>query len=66
MRDFITSSTSFHMGASSVLGHFDGNIEGTLEGGQFQSLKDDLYYNLKKRIMKVGKQKKGDKVSINP
>jgi hypothetical protein len=29
-------------------------------------MKDDLHYNLKKKLMKVGKQKQGDKVSLNP
>jgi hypothetical protein len=31
-----------------------------------QNAKEELYYNLKKRIMKVGKPKKGDRVSLNP
>ena len=28
--------------------------------------RDELFYSLKKKIMKVGKQRKGDKVSLNP
>ena len=31
-----------------------------------QAMKDELYYNLKKKLLKVGKQKKGDRVSLNP
>lgn len=29
-------------------------------------MREELYFNLKKKIMKVGKQRKGDKVSLNP
>ncbi len=29
-------------------------------------VRDELFYNLKKKLMKVGKQRKGDKVSLNP
>lgn len=29
-------------------------------------VKEELYYNLKKKLLKVSKQKKGDKVALNP
>ena len=33
---------------------------------QQQQVKDELYFTLKKKLLKVGKQKKGDKVTLNP
>ena len=66
MRDFLASSASFAGLADCQI--FNENEELGLNGGPgtFQIAKDEMFYSLKKRIMKVGKQKKGDKVSINP
>ena len=36
------------------------------EGTQDRASRDELYLGLKKRLFKVGKQKKGDQASLNP
>ena len=56
MRDFITSSTA---NPSDLLGfahpQTDDVQDGKPEQAQFQLMREELYFNLKKKIMKVGK-----------
>ncbi|CDW88250.1 UNKNOWN [Stylonychia lemnae] len=68
MRDFITSAQTFTNQQEFVNLNTIQNddSQGLAEQGQLQAMKEELCYSLKKKIMKVGKQKVGDKVSLNP
>ena len=63
MRDFITTASSFAgmPFGQDPLGEGDQNLQ-----SDPILAKEDLKQSLKKRLFKVGKQKKGDAVSLNP
>lgn len=67
MRDFLTSAASF-AGLQDSFKQMVANDGNDGEDGlsNLQQMKSELYFNLKKKVMKVGKQKIGDKVSLNP